>query len=178
MAAALVGCGGGTKHGTHDGGGGDQGGEVKCSGTLHGAIDATITYCHIGWNTGPDVTVLSNVEHIDVSDESQVGTFGFSCKLPPSAPSEGTFDFGNCKAMLFVIEVGPAADRKGYMAIYDETNPSVTQGSGSITINSFELEVPETGGITIWKVHGAATATMPPPKGATWGGEVSLDLTF
>lgn len=137
-----------------------------------------VTGCHIGWSRSADNSVLGNVDHIDVADEASIGTFGFTCKLPSGPAAAGTYDDGNCELLLFQIEAGPAADRKGYMALYDETNPANAQGSGRITIEDFELELPETGGITIWRVHGSASATMPAPKGTSWGGQVDLALSF
>lgn len=172
------GCGGGTKHEARDGGQDDQAQAVECHGTLSGAVQMNVTGCHIGWTRSPDNSVIGNVDHIDVSDEASVGTFGFNCKLPRGAATNGKYDDGNCELMLFQIEAGPSADRKSYMALYDEMNPANAQGSGSITIDGFELELPETGGITMWRLHGSASATMPAPKGASWSGQVDLALSF
>lgn len=178
LAIIGSGCGGGTKHEARDGGQNDQGQSVECHGTLSGAVEMAVTDCHIGWTRSADNSVIGNVDHIDVADEASIGTFGFTCKVPSGPATTGTYDYGKCEIMLFQIEAGPSADRKSYMAMYDESNPTNAQGTGSITIESFELEIPETGGITMWRVHGNATATMPAPKGASWSGQVELALSF
>lgn len=137
-----------------------------------------VTGCHIGWSQSPDNAVIGNVDHIDVADEASVGAFGFTCRVARGPAKTGTYDNNNCEVMLFQIEAGSSADRKSYMALHDESNPNNAQGSGSITVESFELELPETAGLTMWRVHGSATATMPAPKGASWGGQVDLALSF
>lgn len=172
------GCGGGTNQQARDGGQHDEAPGVECHGTLSGAVEMAVTGCNIGWSRSPDNSVIGNLDHIDVSDEASVGTLGFTCKVPRGPATEGTYDKGNCELMLFQIEAGPATDRKSYMALYDKSNPGNAQGSGSITITGFEVELPETGGITIWRVHGSATAMMPAPKGASWSGQVELALSF
>jgi len=178
VLVAVGGCGGGGGGGNGgNGGNGGGGGNGSCSGSVGGAVSLAITDCNIGWTLGGGLVRIGNIDAFDVSDASQVGTLGFTCALPPGPPQVSQYALTDCsKGGQFVAELGPAADRKGYLAMYDPQQPNNMKGAGTISITGFEVEVPETAGVAIWKVHGSAAASL--VEAPLGGSSVTIDLTF
>lgn len=177
VAALVTACG--VKGNGGGAGGGSGGGQAAtCTGSLTGVVSLGITDCRIGWGLTNGTAILGNSGHISVSDESQVGSVGVTCSLS-GAVRTGTFALADCTTGMLLAEVGPdSASHHGYMATYDSTKPASALGSGTITVTSFEVRVPEANGIGSWDVHGSAHGTLVPPAGVPWTGQVILDLTF
>lgn len=186
VVSVMSACGakenpGNTGGGSGGGSGGSGGGGAAstCTGSLTGEASLGITNCRMGWVLSSGITILGNQGHMSVSDESQIGSLGVTCSMPGGPVRTGTFALSDCTTGMLNVDVGPVSgSRHGFMATYDSANPGSARGSGTITVTSFEVRLPESNGTASWDVHGSAHGTLLPPLGDPWPGQIVLDLTF